>query len=42
VEGRIKLERSTTTGFEYNQTEELQEGSLFHKGTKGVKDNEDV
>ena len=35
-----KLERSKRTSLGYNQMEELQEGSMFHTGTKGVNDDE--
>jgi len=40
AEGRRKLERSKTTSFVRNQMKELQEGPVFHRGTKGVNDNE--
>jgi hypothetical protein len=40
AEGRRKLERSKTTCFVQNQMEDLQEGPMFHRGTKGVNDNE--
>ena len=40
AEGRRKLERSKTTCFGQNQMEDLQEGPMFHRGTKGVNDNE--
>jgi hypothetical protein len=40
AEGRRKLEGSKTTCFLQNQIIELQEGPVFHRGTKGVNDNE--
>jgi len=36
-----KLERSKTTCFGHNQMEELQEGPMFHKVTKGANDDDD-
>ena len=42
AEGRRKLERSKMTSFGWNQMEELQEGHMFHKGTRGVYDDEDI
>ena len=40
AEERRKLERRKITCFGQNQTEDLQEGPMFHRGTKGVNDNE--
>jgi len=41
AEDRRKLERSKTTCFGQNQMEELQEGPMFHKGTKGANDDDE-
>jgi hypothetical protein len=41
TEGRGKLERSKTICFGQNQMEELQEGPMFRKGTKGANDDDE-
>jgi len=38
---RTKLERSKITCFGQNQMEELQEGPMFRKGTKGENDDDE-
>ena len=42
AEASIKLERSKMTCFGQNQMEKLHEGPMFHTGTKGVNDDEDM
>jgi hypothetical protein len=41
AEGRGKLYRNKTTCFGQNRMEELQEGPVFHKGTKGANDDDE-
>ena len=41
AEDRRKLERCQITCFGQNQMEDLQEGSMFRKGTKGANDDDE-